>query len=59
MTEQEILKCIKSLKRENAMGPDYMHNVFIIEGKEILVPALKKLYNLCLKHRKIGFLWRA
>ena len=40
------------------MGPDYIHNLFIKNGKNLLVPALTKIFNLCLKYRKWGLLWR-
>ena len=56
--EQEVYKAVKGLKRENAMGPDQVHNVMIIEGKELLVPALTRAYNICLKHKKWAFMWK-
>ncbi|NJO51594.1 MAG: hypothetical protein HC840_21665, partial [Leptolyngbyaceae cyanobacterium RM2_2_4] len=43
--EQEVQRALRALKRQNAMGPDNVHNVMLLEGKEDLVPALVKLFN--------------
>ena len=52
ITEQEIWKSIKALKRKNAMGCDQIHNVMIIEGIEELMPLLLLLFNLMLNYGK-------
>ena len=58
ISRQEILKATGSLKRGNAMGCDLIHNVMLIEGKEILMERLLKLYNVILEKGYYPFLWR-
>ena len=58
ISEQEIWKAIKTLKRKNAMGCDQIHNVMILEGIEVLMPYLVILFNLILKHGYHPFLWK-
>ena len=58
ITEQEVFKAVKGLKRENAMGPDQVHNVMVIEGKDLLIPALTKAFNICIKHKKWALFWK-
>ena len=40
------------------MGPDNIHNVLLIEAKNLLAPIFVLVYNLCFLHRKIAFLWK-
>ena len=54
--KQELLKATGSLKRGNAMGCDLIHNVMLIEGKEILIEILLLLYNLILEKGYYPFL---
>lgn len=58
ITRQEIWKAIKTLKRENAMGPDIIHNVMILEAIEQLLPVFELLFNECLNQGYHPFLWR-
>ena len=56
--EQEIWNICKLLKDNNAMGPDNIHNLFIKKAKDIIIPVITKIFNLCLKYGKWGSLWK-
>ena len=58
ITEQEIWKAIKTLKRDNAMGPDAIHNIMILEAVEQLIPIFIRLFNAILEQGYHPFLWR-
>ena len=58
ISKQELLKAMGSLKKANAMGCDFIHNVMLIEGKEILMERILILYNLILENGYHPFLWK-
>ena len=45
ITEDEILKCIKGLKRNKSHSSDGILNEYFIEYASILLPLLKKIFN--------------
>jgi hypothetical protein len=45
ITEQEVLDAIRNLKRGKTHGPDGILNECFIEGKQLLVPILTKMFN--------------
>jgi len=48
ISQEEILKSIKSLKLNKSGGPDIYVNEFFIHGSSYLLPYLTKLFNVCL-----------
>ena len=58
ISKQEIYIAMKGLKRKNAMGCDQVHNVMLIEGKDILIPAFDALFNMILRFGKHPDLWK-
>ncbi|KAK3094374.1 hypothetical protein FSP39_000921 [Pinctada imbricata] len=49
ITEDEILKCIKSLKRNKSHSSDGILNEYFLEYASILLPLLKEIFNAMFK----------
>ena len=50
-------KCIQELKKDEAYGPDLIHNQMLINGGPALYSQLLKLFNRCLHTGTFPKLW--
>ena len=48
ITHDEIISCIKMLKRNKSCGPDHIFNEYIIATQDVLLPVYYQLFNLIL-----------
>ena len=48
INSEEVLKSIKQLRNNSSGGPDLLLNEFFINGSNVLLPYLRKLFNTCL-----------
>ena len=58
ITRQEVWKACSDLKRVNGMGCDWLHNIMVIEGKEILIDVLVLIFNKILNDGIHPDLWK-
>ena len=58
INQQEIWKAISTLKRNNGMGCDWIHNIMIIEAKEVLVVIFEILFNKIINDGVHPKLWK-
>ena len=57
--EQEVMKVINDINKNSAMGFDFMHYKLINWAKNIIVPNLTLLFNLCFyTHQKCPKAWK-
>jgi hypothetical protein len=45
ITQEEILRCIKKLKKNKACGEDYMVNEYIKSTSDLFLPTYEKIFN--------------
>ena len=58
ITEQEVYKVFKKVRRHKAVGPDKLYNYALVEAQSVLVPFLTKLYNLSWYMEYTPQIWR-
>ena len=58
ITEQEVYKVFKKVRRHKAVGPDKLYNFALVEAQSVLVPFLTKLYNLSWYMEYTPQIWR-
>ena len=57
ITEIEISKCIKKLKKNKSAGPDKMVNELLISGEDILLAPISKIFNFIFRCSKYPRGW--
>lgn len=55
--EEEIMHVVERLKRNKVLGDDNITIEMIDEPKEVIIPKLKTLFNICLEQKKISENW--
>ena len=48
ITNEEIMSCIKLLKRNKSAGPDNVYNEYIVSTCHVMLPLYKQLFNIIL-----------
>ena len=57
ITEEEVLKCLKSLKDGKAPGPDGIPNEFYKFSADVILPLLTELFNYIFDSGTFPYEW--
>ena len=58
LTVEEVMKEIKVLKQNKAVGPDQIHNKLLVAAADIIADPLTKFFNRCLDNSIFPKIWK-